>query len=635
MCGLAGFIDFNRQGSAETLNAMTDSLSYRGPDDRGVWLGEVGSTHVGLGHRRLSIIDLSNAAAQPMVFGHLRVVFNGEIYNHAEVRVRLEGLGHSFHSESDTEVLLHAYAQWGVSCVDVLIGMFAFVIVDEANRVAHFFQDRAGVKPLYLYRRNGLVLFGSELKALHPHPGFTPEVNAQAFSRFFDFGYVPAGQAIFNETTRLAPGTRCSLDLTTGELETERYWAIDDFYHDDKLTLSYAQATNQLEELLHSACRYRMVADVPVGLFLSGGYDSTAVLASLSDAQNTSQRDPIEAFTIGFETGNNELPQATRIAETLGANHHAYVCTEADARAIIPQLPEIYDEPFADSSAIPTTLVSRFARQQVTVALSADGGDELFYGYTSYAHLGRRLARLKHVPVPMRKICAAGLRAAVSATPASLIRHRQMFDGLAVALDSSDKAMARKLHVVARCLPRDYQRALFRGFAQAEAEQSLLSPHADELLDEAAAWDYGHYLVGDILTKVDRATMSASLEGREPLLDHRIAEFAARLPEAYKLQGAIQKRVLREVVHRRVPADVMAGPKRGFSVPVLKWLREDLSHLVETHLSEEALNRSGSFQTRAVRQVVSDFMAGRLHYSPLIWKLLMYQMWHQRWMQPG
>jgi len=508
--------------------------------------------------------------------------------------------------------------------------MFAFVIVDVNARQIHIVRDRAGVKPLYLYQRGGLTVFGSELKALHRHPGFETEIDAVGFSRFFDYGYVPSGRAIFRDTIKVMPGTCHSIDLASGDTQTERYWSIDDYYRQDRLQLDYPQALDRLGELLRSACRYRMIADVPVGVFLSGGYDSTAVLASLKQEFDS----PIKAFTVGFETGNNELPQAKAIAQALECEHHTYVCTEADARGIIPDLPEIYDEPFADSSAIPTVLVSRFAAEHVKVALSADGGDEQFLGYDSYTALGRRLARLKRLPGASRPWVASALNAAANGLPTGKVQGRQMLRGLASALHQDDRTMTRRLHVAARQLPRDYQKALFYGFQAAEVESAMLTPHADALLDEAAAWDYAHYLVDDILVKVDRATMSTSLEGREPLLDHRLAEFAARLPQSFRFDGRTRKRILRDYVHRHVSPEIMDAPKRGFSVPVLRWLRNDLSDLLDEHLSPEALRASGLFQVQRVRPLVEAFRADRLHYSPLIWKLLIFQMWYRRWMTP-
>lgn len=629
MCGLAGFIDFAGGGDAALAAAMAKTLTHRGPDDAGVWVGNVGNARIGLAHRRLSIIDLRPESAQPMAHGGLQIVYNGEIYNYAEIRGALVALGHVFQTQSDTEVLLHAFAQWGPACVNQLIGMFAFVVVDTHAAKIHFFRDRAGVKPIYVYQKNGLCIFGSELKALHVHPGFEKQIDEDAFSRYFDYGYVPSGQCIFRDAKKLQPGTYETINLVTGSREVQCYWSVEAQYQAQQSTIDYASALDQLGGLLDSACRYRMVADVPVGLFLSGGYDSTAVLASLSQSSSR----PIKAFTIGFGTGNNELPQAQQIAAHLGAEHYAYTCTEHDARAIIPDLPEIYDEPFADSSAIPTTLVSRFAAEHVKVALSADGGDETFYGYTSYVKLGMRVEKLRRLPRAVRRHIGSALAAQARMMPTAMIRQRQMMQGLSAALHEDDRTMAARLHVVARQLPKDYRSAFFIGFRDAKLMDGMCSSSRVGVLDEAGAWDYANYLVDDILVKVDRATMSASLEGREPLLDHRLLEFAAKLPTSYKYGGQLPKRILRDYVHEYVPAAIMAGPKRGFTIPVLRWLREDLAYLLDEHLNNERLAESGLFQVENVATFIREFRRNSVHYSPLVWKLLMFQMWYARWMR--
>lgn len=627
MCGIAGFIDFTHSGTRDVLQQMTDTLAHRGPDDQGLWMRTVANAQIGLGHRRLSIIDLSSEAAQPMRRAGVSIVFNGEIYNHDELRDDLQRLGHAFTTRSDTEVLLHAFMEWGPSCVKRLIGMFAFVLIDEPHHKAYLFRDRAGVKPLYIYRTQRTMLFASELKALHRHPAFAADLDESAFSRYFDYGYVPGTQCVFTDTEKIAPGSWSEVDLRTGAVSSTTYWSIGEHYDSERAAIRYEEALEQFAALFHSACTYRMVSDVPVGLFLSGGYDSTAVLASLAQTST----EPIRAFTIGFETGNNEVPQAEQIAATIGCEHRTYICTEDDARRIIPELPLIYDEPFADSSAIPTVLVSRFAAQHVKVALSADGGDELLFGYTSYQNLGRRMAQLTRMPRRSRRLVAAAIGAISALMPPAFIRRRHMLEGLAAAIHSDDQRMAVQLHVIARQLPKTYQQALFAGFRQAAAEYELFSVADSQPLNEAAAWDFGHYLSGDILVKVDRATMSTSLEGREPFLDHRLAEFAARLPAHYKFNGATQKRVLRDFVHRYVPAEIMAGPKRGFSVPVLKWLRAELSYLIDEHLSAERLADSGFLRPEAITPLVRSFRQNRLHYSPIIWKLLMFQMWFARW----
>lgn len=627
MCGIAGFVDFGASGSALTLGQMAATLAHRGPDDVGECVVQIGKAQVGLAHRRLSVIDLRPEAAQPMRYEHLHVVYNGEIYNYREIRATLEHMGHTFATSSDTEVLLHAFAEWGIQCVRRCIGMFAFAILDTREGRLYLCRDRVGVKPLFVYRDAQVMLFASELKALHKHPRFRAGIDAAAVAAYFDYGYVPSGRCIYEHTQKLAPATWQSIDLDTGNVETCRYWSITDSYHEGPLQLSYEEASDRLGELLVSACSYRMVADVPVGLFLSGGYDSTAVLATLRRAGHTR----IQTFTIGFETGNNELPQARQIARALECEHDGFMCTEAEARQIVPVLPDIYDEPFADSSAIPSILVARMAAKQVTVALSADGGDEVFFGYQAYVNLVRRMAVLGRLSAAQRRTLSHIVTCVSEMWQGGSKRWRHAMYGLGRALAADEKSVAGTLHWWSLRLPGDYHEAILHNGKWKEEHPRLLAADVQSVLDAAACWDFEQYLVDDILVKVDRATMAASIEGREPLLDHRLAEFGARLPFEHKYVVGSPKRILRDYVHRHVPAQLMAGPKRGFSVPVLKWLREDLSDLLDEHLSSASVARSGLLDPTAVEDVVRRFRDGRLHYDTLVWKLLMFQMWYARW----
>jgi asparagine synthase (glutamine-hydrolysing) len=379
MCGITGFIDFSKQSSRETLVAMRETLIHRGPDDQGEAILDTPAARVGLGFRRLSIIDLSPLGHQPMTNdanGDV-VMLNGEIYNYKEIRKELEALGHSFKSNSDTEVVLKAYMQWGKKSVDRFIGMFAIALYSKnANRII-FFRDRAGVKPFYWYWQDGLFLFASELKAFHAHPLFKKEIDINALSLFLQHGYISAPWCIFKNAHKLMPGHTLTVNLENQEMNIEKYWDITDQYNQPKLDIPFSEAVDTTEKVLSSSFQYRMVADVPVGVFLSGGYDSTCVTALL---QNNATR-KIKTYTIGFrETAYNEATYAKAVAEHLGTDHHEYYCTISDAIDIVPILSDYYDEPFGDSSAIPTLLVSRIARQHVTVALSADGGDEIFAG---------------------------------------------------------------------------------------------------------------------------------------------------------------------------------------------------------------------------------------------------------------
>ena len=404
MCGIAGYIDFGRKTADGVLHKMTNILQHRGPDGDGHYIYKTDAAIVGLGHRRLSIIDLSAAASQPMQYKNLYVIFNGEIYNYNEIRDELIQKGHEFIRHSDTEVILHAYEEWGKDCLQKFTGMFVFILLDTEKQTVFCARDRAGVKPLHWYFHNDLFLFGSELKAFHQHPDFKKELNRDAVAAFMQFGYVPTPHSIFKHTHKLQPGHTLSVDLRSKEIKIEKYWDVIDYYNKPKLNISLPDAITETEKILEKAFQYRMVADVPVGVFLSGGYDSTCVTALLQ--KNSSAK--INTFTIGVhDKGLNEAPFAKATAAHLGTNHTEYYCTTKEALEIVPELPFYYDEPFADSSAIPTTLVSRLARQKVTVALSADAGDEVFAGYNKYDYVARVKNKIDKVPAPMRKGMAA------------------------------------------------------------------------------------------------------------------------------------------------------------------------------------------------------------------------------------
>ena len=404
MCGISGFIDYKKTTSREVLEQMNRTLAHRGPDGEGYAMYETDDATIGLGHRRLSIIDLSEGGRQPKTFGNLHLTFNGEIYNYAEIKTELETKGHQFNSHSDSEVILHAYAEWGSEALQKFIGMFAFVIYDETAQKLFACRDRAGVKPFFYYYKDGLFLFGSELKALMKHPAFEKSINKDAVAAFLEFGYVPTPHCIFNDAHKLNPGHFLIFDIPKRELQTTQYWNVYDAYNKPTLNISLPDAIEETEKILTSAFQYRMVSDVPVGVFLSGGYDSTCVTAILQ--KNNTEK--IKTFTIGVpDVGLNEAPFAKEIAKHLGTDHTEYYCTQKEALEIVPQLPFFYDEPFADSSAIPTTLVSKIAREKVTVALSADAGDEIFAGYNRYALMEKYANRIKKIPAFARNAVAA------------------------------------------------------------------------------------------------------------------------------------------------------------------------------------------------------------------------------------
>lgn len=637
MCGIAGLIDYNKSSDPDILRRCTDELAHRGPDGSGFEFYQEDACQVGLGHRRLSIIDLSTAASQPMKYKHYTIIFNGEIYNYAEIRQDLMAQGHVFHSHSDTEVVLHAWEQWGPDMTTRFIGMFAFSLYDSREKKLYCFRDRAGVKPFYYYWHNGLFLFASELKSFHKHPRFVKEINQPALRQFLQYGYILAPQCIFEHAHKLLPGHYLAFDIHQRSFTVNKYWDVYDAYNKPKIDISEKEAIEETEKLLISACRYRMVSDVPVGVFLSGGYDSTAVTALLQ----AGQAEKLKTFTIGFhEEDHNEAPFAKEVARHLGTDHTEYYCTTKEAQEILPTLPFYCDEPFGDSSFIPTTLVSRLARQQVTVALSADAGDEIFAGYPKYPLALDFLKKINRVP-------------GIIKTPAAAVL-QQMPDNWLIKLSGNTAASIKKERfssllkekrlssagIMDRLMSQVYSDRQLRDLLSNESSRPYSFFDSEEQLrqnigslDKMLAVDYKTYMVDDILVKVDRAGMSVSLEGREPLLDHRIVEWAARLPEICKLNNGSTKHILRQIVHKYVPREMMERPKMGFGVPVFKWLRNDLRYYADEFMNDTAFERHGLFRTDGVKLIMDRFFAGDRNYNSLFWYLLMFQMWYKKWME--
>jgi asparagine synthase (glutamine-hydrolysing) len=633
MCGIAGFADFNKKTNEEQLAKMSCALPHRGPDGQGVFFHEGPNAHVGLGHRRLSIIDLSAAANQPMHYKSWHLIFNGEIYNYNEVREELIKLGHQFHTHSDTEVILHCWEEWGEKSMERWRGMYAIVIFDENRQELICIRDRAGVKPFHYYWNNDLFLFASELKALVAHPDFLKYVNRDAVASFLQYGYVSSPHCIYNHTHKLPPGHLLRFDLSSKNISTSRYWNVYDYYNKPKLKIDLKEAVDETEKILSESFQYRMVADVPVGVFLSGGYDSSCVTALLQ--KNTS--DKIRTFTIGTTDKKlNEAPFARQIAEHLGTDHTEYYCTPREALEIIPQLPYYYDEPFADSSAIPTILVSRLARKNVTVALSADAGDEIFAGYNRYDYISRYGNKLRAIPASFRKMAAAVMDN-ISSESIPVLRNRYNFhsryDKLKNLLHNpSPSELLKNLSQVFN--QRDIERLfvpVVNELPTAHESRELLPDYYDPLSFMMAV-DYQTYMVDDILQKVDRATMSASLEGREPFLDQHIIEWAAQLPSDYKYHDGQKKYILKQIVHKYIPREMMERPKMGFGIPVGTWLSKELKDLVQEYLSDESLDRHGLFHKAEVRKLVNEFFNGRTEKYLKIWYLLMFQMWYRQWM---
>lgn len=633
MCGIAGFVDFSKSSSLEILKECTNTLSHRGPDGNGFEFLQLDNYQLGFGHRRLSIIDLSNDACQPMWYKEYCIVFNGEIYNYKEIKENLEKLGHIFKTHSDTEVILHAWEEWNTEMVHHFIGMFAFVIYDRSKDEIFCFRDRAGVKPFYYFYNEHIFLFASELKGIMKHPAFKKNINRDAAALFLQLGYVPAPYSIFEKTYKLKPGYYFKINLQKKEIKIQQYWNVYDFYNQPSINISYEEAVNETEKILIKAFQYRMVSDVPVGVFLSGGYDSSCVTALLQ--RNNMEK--IKTFTIGVEhTGLDEAPFAKEISRYLGTEHTEYYCTEKEALEIVPDLPYFYDEPFADSSAIPTSLVSKIAREKVTVALSADGGDEIFAGYNRYDYISKYGKNLNSIPSTLRKAIGAVMDQ-VPATSIPYFNKRILFQSRykkikSLLRDPSEENMMLQL---TRVMDEKEVGSLFikpfsilsTGLDSKELDKSTYSPLAYMM-----AIDYQTYLPDDILQKVDRATMSVSLEGREPFLDQHIIEWAARLPMYYKYQKGNKKRIIKDIVHQYLPKEMMDRPKSGFGIPVAEWLNNDLMPFVEQFFSQSFIHDQGIFHFHEIEKIKISFYSGRKEKAEIIWYLLMFQMWYDKWM---
>ncbi len=628
---------------------MADALAHRGPDDRGVW----GDADAGLafGHRRLAVIDLSPLGHQPMVSasGRTVIAYNGEVYNFQDLRRELEAAGVRFRGTSDTEVILEACERWGVTAaVGRLIGMFAFALWDRPGRTLFLVRDRLGIKPLYWGEAGAALVFGSELKALTRHPDFTPEIDRAALRTFLRYGYVPAPRAIYRRVQKLTPGT--ILSLRAGEPPKEfRYWSLAEAAaagRSNLLDTTDREAADQLEALLRDAVGRRMIADVPLGAFLSGGVDSSTVVALM---QAESSR-PVRSFSIGFhEPGYNEADRAKAVAGHLGTDHTELYVTAADARAVIPRLPDVYDEPFADSSQIPTCLVAAMTREHVTVCLSGDGGDELFAGYNRHrwaASLGGPVGRL---PGWARR-AAAGSIGLLS--PTAWTRALSVVPGGLVPPQAGDKL--HKLAAVLAAEPGALHRTLLSHWPDPAAlvggdtaAPGDWSPETDEQDDFVAQMsdpvarlqylDARTYLPDDILTKVDRATMAVSLEARVPLIDHRIVEFAWQLPRRLTIRNGETKWLLRRVLDRHVPRALTERPKMGFAVPLDAWLRGPLRAWAESLLAGDRLSADGFLEPLPIRNAWAEHLSGRRNLQQPLWCVLMFQAWldHHRRQSPA
>jgi len=615
VCGIAGHTSLEPippELVSQLATRMSNTMVHRGPDDAGFWNAPDYRTF--LVHRRLSVIDLSGMGRNPMAWeeGRLRITYNGEVYNFRELRGELESLGCRFRTQTDTEVILAAYNYWGPGCLSRLVGMFAFAIWDESRRRLFLARDRFGKKPLYMWLRREGLSFASELKALASDPEFPRELDKSAVGLYLRYGYVPAPFSIFRGVRKLPPG--CFAVYESGQLTTTRYWDPIDRALCSKERISPEEADIQIERLLKEAVRGRLISDVPVGAFLSGGIDSSLVVAMMQES--CSER--VRTFTIRFENPEyDESAHAAAVARHLGTEHHEETCGSAEMLDVVERLPDVFDEPFGDSSAIPTYVVSRITRQRVTVALSGDGGDEIFLGYPRYLHHARS-GWLTSAPRIFRRTVAG----AAAAIPWR--RVRRVAD---VLRDDQPDIYARFITTWSG----DDLNVLYGPTPEAPAyKETYRKLGASSRLQRAPLLDIVSYLPDDILTKVDRASMAVSLETRCPFLDHRLAEYALRLPVSLKTDGRLGKLPLRRLLSKRLPHELTNRPKRGFGVPLEDWFRGPLRERMAEYLSGRDLVELG-LNPEPGRRLWQDFLRGRSHRADRLWNLFVLIAWAKRW----
>jgi asparagine synthase (glutamine-hydrolysing) len=642
MCGLCGWIDYsisNQTHYRSTIERMNNSLLHRGPNSGGIWTDE--NAGIALGHRRLAIVDLSPEGHQPMVSanGRFVMVFNGEIYNFLELRRELENRSHRFRGGSDTEVMLAGFSEWGIeTAVKRFNGMFAFALWDRQERVLYLGRDRLGEKPLYYGWMGQTFLFGSELKALKAHPKFSAEINRDALALYVRHCYIPAPYSIYQGIYKLPPG--CLLTVRSPEkVEPIPYWSAKSAAISgisQPFLGSETEAITQLDTLLRDAVNLRMMADVPLGAFLSGGIDSSTIVA-LMQAQS---KKPIKTFTIGTdEKIYNEAQYARAVAQHLGTDHTELYVSAEDALAVIPKLPTLYDEPFADSSQIPTFLISQLTRQQVTVSLSGDGGDELFAGYNRHLWGRSFWQKFGWIPPNTRKMAAGAIAQLSPETWDAIFQKSDRFIPHKLKLRQPGDKLQKLAEILAIRNPQSLYKRLVSNCQNAEAVV-LGSTEPPTVLSDSKLWgefsdltecmmylDTVTYLPDDILAKVDRASMGVALEARVPYLDHRVVEFAWQIPLSMKIRDGMGKWLLRQVLYQYVPADLIERPKMGFAVPIERWLRGELRDWAEALLDERRLRQEGFFNPQPIRQKWEEHLSGRHDWKYYLWDILMFQSW--------
>ncbi len=642
MCGIAGFLDHSSKAIpynlSEVASHMAETMYSRGPDHGGVWADE--RNGLALCHRRLAVIDLSPSGHQPMFSadGRYVITYNGEIYNFLELKKTLEKMGHSFSGTSDTEVLLQACVTWGVKkAIEHCIGMFAFGLWDRLENTLTLGRDRLGIKPLFWANFKNVLIFGSELKALRAHPKFNPSLNLSAMSTYLRFGYIPSPSSIYEQVHKLEPGSLLTFRPQHAP-QIERYWDLRKITIQNTRTpwaFDEQETLVQLESVLGEAVRQRLISDVPLGAFLSGGIDSSTIVALMQKHSDH----PVRTFTIGFqETGSDESVHAKKIAAYLGTNHQEFIIEPHDIFDVLPRLTDWYDEPFSDISQIPTFLVSKMTKQEVTVALSGDGGDELFTGYSRYDKLSQRLHRLEKIPQIMHPILSSItglppllLNSSLASLPPRLLKLTKKLQTLSQIFGHTSPEDQYQQLISRWENPLDLVPGAQEEFSTIHSDQTLANDFPDPIT-RMQYCDMMTHLPDDILAKVDRASMAVSLEVRVPILDHRVVELAWSIPSHMKVRNGQSKWLLRQLLNKYVPAELVDRPKMGFGIPIGQWLRAPLREWAEDLLSEQALKKSGLFNPSPIRKRWQEHLSQTHDRTRSLWTILMFQSWHARWM---
>ncbi|MBC8284597.1 MAG: asparagine synthase (glutamine-hydrolyzing) [Nitrospinae bacterium] len=649
MCGIVGFINSTSNYSGQQLdgiiNEMSRSLAHRGPDDQGSWVEP--QAGLAIGHRRLSVLDLSKEGHQPMdsSSGRYCLIFNGEIYNFRQLRDELNKSNATvpWRGDSDTEVLLESIEYWGLeAAVKKCIGMFAFALWDKKNKLLHLVRDRLGIKPLYYSYANNLIIFASELKPFHYHPDFEREIDRNSLALLLQYNYIPTPFSIYKNVYKLKPGTILTFDSKNYNESFPNlisYWSMDQVVEQGLLNPfreSEANIVENLENLLRDSVKLRMISDVPLGAFLSGGIDSSLIVALMQEMGDQ----PVQTFTIGFsESEYNEADEAKKIAHHLGTNHTELYVSPRQALEVIPKLPQLYDEPFADSSQIPMYLVSELTRKKVTVSLSGDGGDEIFGGYNRYLWGHWAWSRIKRIPLWLRKLTAGGMGCLSPLSWDKIFKNLDFFIPDSYKVQNPGYKLQKFMELLEKNTPEELYGVMISHWKESTnlVNDVVQSP---DLIKAGNLWeaipDFRHQMMymdtvsclpDDILTKVDRASMGVSLEARVPLLDHRVVEYAWRIPIEMNFKEGGNKRLLRKILYQYVPAHLIERPKMGFAVPLDDWLRGPLRDWAENFLNEERLLREGFLNPIPIRQRWKEHLSGKRNWQYSLWGVLMFQGW--------